>query len=162
MSEIKCPYDLNQFLLGEPTFENTFPEEECEQRKFYGDCYHCFSTAIARRDRQFKAIRALDKAIEAPEKLGMNEMIPSNSMPDSNLGDCISREEAKRLIRRKFKDLPTRCEINEVLNSCPAVNIDAIVAKIEAMKEKDVLCKYPYGRCIELIKTMIGGVTDGT
>ena len=55
MNEIKCPYDLNKFLLGEPIFENTFPKEECEQRKFYGDCYHCFSTAIASRDHQLKA-----------------------------------------------------------------------------------------------------------
>ena len=54
MNEIKCPHDLNQFLLGEPIFENPFPEEECEQRKFYGDCYHCFSTAIASRDRQLE------------------------------------------------------------------------------------------------------------
>jgi hypothetical protein len=54
MKDIKCPYDLNQFLIGEPIFENTFPEEECEQKKFYGDCYHCFSTAIAKRDRQLK------------------------------------------------------------------------------------------------------------
>lgn len=54
MKEIKCPYDLNQFLLGEPIFENTFPEEECESRKFYGDCFHCFATAIASRDRQLK------------------------------------------------------------------------------------------------------------
>ena len=54
MKDIKCPYDLNQFILGEPIFENTFPEEECEQRKFYGDCYHCFSTAIASRDHQLK------------------------------------------------------------------------------------------------------------
>lgn len=54
MIEIKCPYDLNQFILGEPIFENTFSEEECEQRKFYGDCYHCFSTAIVSRDQQIK------------------------------------------------------------------------------------------------------------
>ena len=54
MKDIKCPYDLNQFLFKEPIFENTFPEEECEQRKFYGDCYHCFSTAIASRDHQLK------------------------------------------------------------------------------------------------------------
>lgn len=33
MNEIKCPHDLNQFVLGEPIFEDTFPEEECEQRK---------------------------------------------------------------------------------------------------------------------------------
>lgn len=55
MSKINCPHDLNQYILGEPIFENTFPEEECEMRKFYGDCYHCFSTAIASRDRQLKA-----------------------------------------------------------------------------------------------------------
>lgn len=54
MKEIKCPFDLNQFLLGEPIFENPFPEKECEQIKFYGDCYHCFSTAIASRDHQLK------------------------------------------------------------------------------------------------------------
>lgn len=54
MKDIKCPYDLNQFILGEPMFENTFPEEECEQRKFYGDCHHCFSTAIAKRDYQLR------------------------------------------------------------------------------------------------------------
>ena len=52
MNEIKCPYDLNQFILGEPVFENPFPKEEREQRKFYGDCFHCFSTAIASRDHQ--------------------------------------------------------------------------------------------------------------
>ena len=57
MNEIKCPHDLNQFLLGEPIFEDTFPEEVCEQRKFYGDCYHCFSTAIASRDRQLKQVQ---------------------------------------------------------------------------------------------------------
>ena len=54
MNDIKCPHDLNQFLLGEPAFKNTFSEEECEQRKFYGDCYHCFSTAIVKRDQQLK------------------------------------------------------------------------------------------------------------
>ena len=54
MIEIKCPHDLNQFIIDEPIFENPFPEEECEQRKFYGDCYHCFATAIASRDQQIK------------------------------------------------------------------------------------------------------------
>lgn len=54
MKEIKCPYDLNQFILGEPIFENTFSKEECENAKFYGDCYHCFASAIVKRDRQLK------------------------------------------------------------------------------------------------------------
>ena len=55
MNKVECPKDLNQFVLGEPLFENTFPEEECEQRKFYGDCYHCFSSAIAKRDKALRA-----------------------------------------------------------------------------------------------------------
>lgn len=54
--EIKCPKDLNQFLIKGPIFENTFSEEECEMKKFYGDCYHCFSTAIASRDKQIREI----------------------------------------------------------------------------------------------------------
>jgi len=63
MREIKCPYDLNQFLLGEPLFKNTFPKKECEQRKFYGDCYHCFSTAIVNRDYaiRMEALDTIDK-----------------------------------------------------------------------------------------------------
>lgn len=52
MKEIKCPYDLNQFIIGEPIFENTFPKEECVKRKFHGDCFYCFGTAIERRDHQ--------------------------------------------------------------------------------------------------------------
>lgn len=65
MNKIKCPHDLNQFLLSDPVFENPFPEEECEQKKFYGDCYHCFSTAIARRDDQLKnAINEIRKIVD--------------------------------------------------------------------------------------------------
>lgn len=63
--DVKCPYDLNQFLLGEPIFENTFPKEECEQRKFYRDCFHCFSTAIASRDYQLNndTIKKIQKVV---------------------------------------------------------------------------------------------------
>ena len=63
MTEIKCPHDLNQFLIGEPIFENPFPEEECEKRKFYGDCYHCFATAIASRDQQLKKLHDKPKGV---------------------------------------------------------------------------------------------------
>lgn len=65
MKEIKCPHDLNKFLLGEPIFENPYPEEECEQRKFYGDCFHCFSTAIASRDHRLKndTIKKIQKVV---------------------------------------------------------------------------------------------------
>ena len=52
--KISCPKDLNQYLICEPIFENTFSSDECESRKFYGDCYHCFASAIAKRDRQIR------------------------------------------------------------------------------------------------------------
>lgn len=35
--------------------------------------------------------------------------------------DCISREQAKKAIRDKFKNLPSRVEINTVLNDLPSV-----------------------------------------
>ena len=54
--KINCPKDLNQYLICEPIFENTFSPDECESRKFYGDCYHCFASAIAKRDRQIKQL----------------------------------------------------------------------------------------------------------
>ena len=50
---IQCPKDLNRYILEYP-FENTFPESDCEICKFYGDCYHCFATAIAKRNQQVK------------------------------------------------------------------------------------------------------------
>ena len=49
---MNCPKDLNSFLLSEPLFENTFPDNECEEKKFYGDCFHCFATSINKRDKQ--------------------------------------------------------------------------------------------------------------
>ena len=52
--KISCPKDLNQYLICEPIFENTFSPDECESRKFYGDCYHCFASSIAKRDRQIR------------------------------------------------------------------------------------------------------------
>lgn len=54
MKDIQCPHDFNQFLIDKPIFVDTFTKEECEQRKFYGDCYHCFATAIAKRDKQIR------------------------------------------------------------------------------------------------------------
>lgn len=50
MENIKCPKDLNRFLIDAPYFENTFSEDKCKTAEFYGDCYHCFTTAIAKRD----------------------------------------------------------------------------------------------------------------
>ncbi len=35
--------------------------------------------------------------------------------------ELISREAVKQAVRDKFKDVPTRCEINEVINSIPTI-----------------------------------------
>lgn len=42
-----------------------------------------------------------------------------------NCKDCIDREDAKQAIRDKFKTLEERCEINEVLNSLPSIQVTA-------------------------------------
>ena len=86
MIEIKCPYDLNQFILGEPIFENPFPEEECEKRKFYGDCYHCFSTAIASRDHQLE---------ELQKKPRVGEFIVTDEKDELYSNVCICTECGK-------------------------------------------------------------------
>ena len=44
----------------------------------------------------------------------------ANKALETHEGDLISREDAKMKIREKFKDLPTRCEINEVINDLPS------------------------------------------
>jgi len=40
MRDIHCPKDIG--------FENTFYEEDCKREQFYNNCYHCWSTAIAK------------------------------------------------------------------------------------------------------------------
>ena len=42
--KIECPKDIG--------FENTFPDNECEMKKFYGDCYHCWQTSITKHNEQ--------------------------------------------------------------------------------------------------------------
>ena len=46
--------------------------------------------------------------------------IPNNLTDDLGV-DLISREQAKAAIRDKFKDLPSRVEINTILNELPSV-----------------------------------------
>ena len=56
---------------------------------------------------------ALDAAVKALEQ---------EPTTKNDLGvDCISRAEAKAAIRDKFKDLPSRVEINTILNALPSV-----------------------------------------
>lgn len=71
---IKCPKELNQFLLDKPVFENVFPEEECEMRKFYGDCYHCFASSIARRDKALKESRKLLTTEDVCKEFGLSDI----------------------------------------------------------------------------------------
>ena len=47
MIDIHCPKDIG--------FENTFSEKDCENEQHYNNCYHCWSSAIAKishRERQ--------------------------------------------------------------------------------------------------------------
>lgn len=43
------------------------------------------------------------------------------------MAEYIDREEAKAKIREKFKYVPARIEINEVLNSIPAADVRPVV-----------------------------------
>lgn len=109
MTEIKCPNDLNQFILGEPAFDQ-FPKEECKKRKFYGDCYHCFSTAIANRDYRLRTGRTMEKlgrtVIDADKFLGY-------------------------LIFSKHIDGLTCGEVKEAIEMCKVDVLDKIRAEIE-------------------------------
>lgn len=94
MKEIKCPHDLNQFVLCEPIFENTFPEEECEVRKFYGDCFHCFATSIASRDRQLKnAINKIKEIVDEWQSDTWTDNISHECM--SKIADVLAESEDK-------------------------------------------------------------------
>lgn len=40
-----------------------------------------------------------------------------------------------------------------VMNGIP---LDSIISDIEAARDKDKLCEYPYNRCINIIKKAVG------
>lgn len=102
MNEIKCPHDLNQFILGEPIFENPFPEEECQQRKFYGGCHHCFSTAIASRDYQLK--NTINKIIEIVDEWQSDTWTDNLSYECMiKIAELVDRREVR--INEKFKNI---------------------------------------------------------
>ena len=64
------------------------------------------------------------------------------------MSDLISRQAAKEAIRDKFKDLPIRCEINEVLNGLPSVQPEQrwIPVSVDLPASyKDVLVAYRDG-----------------
>ena len=43
--------------------------------------------------------------------------------------------------------------VNAIKNGTP---LDSIIADIEAARDKDKLCEYPYNRCINIIKKAVG------
>ena len=45
-----------------------------------------------------------------------------------------------------------------VIQDCVAngTPLDSIIADIEAARDKDKLCEYPYNRCINIIKKAVG------
>ena len=53
-----------------------FSGKVCEQKKFYGDCYHCFSTAIAIRDRRLKYNAIEEEVDKATEAMDQTTWIP--------------------------------------------------------------------------------------
>lgn len=40
--------------------------------------------------------------------------------------------------------------------NCTSLPIESIIADIEAARDKDKLCEYPYNRCINIIKKAVG------
>lgn len=44
MRDIHCPKDIG--------FKNIFNGEDCKTEQFYNNCYHCWSSAIAKRCQQ--------------------------------------------------------------------------------------------------------------
>lgn len=43
------------------------------------------------------------------------------------MNDCIDREIAKEAIRKRFRDMRIRCEVNAVLNEIPAADVVEVV-----------------------------------
>lgn len=46
-------------------------------------------------------------------------------------------------------------KLNELIYNAPTNTFDKIINKIEQARDKDKLCKYPYYRCIDIIKEEI-------
>lgn len=53
------------------------------------------------------------------------------------MNDCISREEAKREIRKRFTSLEDRCELNSIINMLPSVYLMEKTGADEIEKIKD-------------------------
>lgn len=63
--------------------------------------------------------------------------------------DCISREQAKVAIRDRFKDLPSRVEINTILNDLPSVKPQPKVRRWVMTEEMQGGIKETWYECSE-------------
>lgn len=52
-NDIHCPKDIG--------FENIFDGKDCEKEQFYNNCYHCWSSAIAKKCQQERQLYVLDQ-----------------------------------------------------------------------------------------------------
>ena len=67
--------------------------------------------------KQRETIETNFRPNDCPVKPMNQEMISNNELGV----ECISREQAKVAIRDKFKDIPSRVEINTILNELPSL-----------------------------------------
>ena len=84
------------------------------------------------------------------------------------MSDYIERENAKKVIRDIFHELPTRCQVNTVINMLPSINLDDYVPRefhdktCEAMAKRhqnEIADMVSVVRCSECKKSHIDGKT---
>jgi len=109
-----------------------------------------------------EAIKLLVSATYSDEWQGNEDLTTAHNMAIKALEqepceDCISREQAKTAIRDRFKDLPSRVEINTILNELSSVTPQPKPGhwqKISADKYSEHVAYY--FRCSECGKDIIG------
>ena len=115
--------------------------EKCDTYNSYEGCYEC--DLGYKQGNIGEQIESLNLAIKA--------------LDQEPCEDCISREQAKSAIRDRFKDLPSRVEINTILNELPSVTPQPKTGhwqKISADKYSEHAAYY--FRCSECGKDIIG------
>lgn len=65
----------------------------------------------------------------------------------------IQSDFYKNIGRIKNGSIASQNILNAVKVATP---LDSIIADIEATRDKDKLCEYPYVRCVEIIKKAMG------
>lgn len=72
----------------------------------------------------------------------------------------MTKETIKQIEKDYWEEKADPIDMAEVFDlafkALEQPDINTVISKIEDMREKDVLCKYPYSRCIEVIKGVMG------